>query len=704
MEFYRQKLSQHLLAIVFVVQFVLYFALFANLPIVRQVVGIVYLTFIPGIIVIKLLKLDRLRTSESILFAVGFSLAFLMIAGLIINSFGANLGFEAPLSTLPLSLFVNTIILIGAVVAQFRTQPPLPSTQAPEKSFSPWALVFVFLPILSIIGAYFVNADSNSSVLMLMITVVSLVFVALAFIEKRSLGKVYPIAVFMIALALLFHFTLISGYIMPYGGDLPVELFVFKNAQMNSYWTHVLPFAQGDQIIGRMNAMLSVTVLPTVYSNMLSIDPTWVYKIIYPILFALLPVGLYLLWQPYIGKKFAFFAAFLFMAQSTFYTEMMALSRQLIAELFFVLLFLVLFNKKITMQTKYLTFMVFSFGLIFSHYALSEIFLVLIFTAWAASAWFFRRPSVNLQFGMVVFFFVAMFGWYIYTSGSVVFDSFITFGNYLYNQLGDFLNPFSRGSAVLTGLGLSESPSIMNTISRAFAYLTELFILIGIIGLVSRKTKFRFDRDYATFAVVAMALLAALTIVPGLANTLNMTRFYHILLMLLAPFCIVGIWMFVTFLGKKERPMLVALLVVVVLVPYFLFQTNYMYEATKSDSWSIPLSGYRMDPLRLYGDFGFIDDYSVDGAVWLHSNIPYQNNITADNGFYTALTAYGQVYRGYVTELRNDTILHPDEYIYLSYISLQYESQTWNGTLSTYLNHTNVIYSNGGSEVRCKIS
>jgi uncharacterized membrane protein len=294
-----------------------------------------------------------------------------------------------------------------------------------------------------------------------------------------------------------------------------------------------------------------------------------------------------------------------------------------------------------------------------------------------------------------------MFSWYIYTSGSIVFDSFLTFANYVYSQLGDFFNPLSRGSAVLTGLGLTESPSLLNTISRGFAYLTELFILIGIIGLITRKTKFHFDRDYAVFALVAMAILAALTIVPGLANTLNMTRFYHILLMLLAPFCIVGIWWFVKLISKKQRTLIVSLLVIVVLVPYFLFQTNYVYEVAQADSWSIPLSGYRMNPLRLYGDFGFIDDYSVQGAVWLHSSVPYQNNITADNGLFTSLTAYGLVYRGYVTELRNDTMLHPDEYIYLSYISINYEPQAWNGTLNTLLNQTNVIYSNGGSEVRC---
>jgi len=678
----------------------MYFALFTDSPIIRIIIGIAYLTFIPGFVALKLLKLDRLGTVESILFALGFSLAFLMIAGLILNTFGSNFGLNMPLSTLPLSLFVNTVILIGAAIAQFQQQPTIPPQSSDKKSLSPWALVLVFLPILSIIGTYFVNLNGNNSILMLMIIVISLLFTALAFFDRPALGKIYPIAILMIALALLFHFSLISGYIVPFGGDSPVELFVFRNAQMNSYWYPVLPFAEGDQPLGRMNAMLSVTILPTVYSNMLGMDPTWVYKIIYPIIFAFLPVGLYMLWKPYIGKKYAFLAAFLFMAQSTFFTEMMALSRQLVAELFFVLLFMVLLNKKIKMQTKYFAFMIFSFGLIFSHYALAEIFLVLIFTAWAASMWLFRRHSVNLQLGMVMFFFVAMFGWYIFTSGSLVFDSFVTFANYVYSQLGDFFNPLSRGSSVLTGLGLTESPSLLNTVSRGFAYITELFILIGIVGLITRKTKFRFDRDYAIFALISMAVLLALTIVPGLANTLNMTRFYHILLMLLAPFCIVGIWMFVTFLSKKERPLLVSLLVVVILVPYFLFQTNFVYEAAGTDSWSIPLSEYRMNPLRLYGDFGFIDDYSVQGAVWLHSNVPYQNNITADNGLFTSLTAYGLVYRGYVTEIRNDTVLHPEEYIYLSYITIHYEPLTWYGSLNALLNQTNVIYSNGGTEVR----
>ncbi len=129
--------------------------------------------------------------------------------------------------------------------------------------------------------------------------------------------------------------------------------------------------------------MLSITILPTVYSNMLGLDPTWVFKIIYPLIFALVPIGLYVLWQPYIGKKLGFIAAFVFMAQSTFFTEMLALNRQMIGELFFVLLLITLLNKKLIKVSKFIAFAIFSFGLIFSHYALAEIFLFLILAAWA---------------------------------------------------------------------------------------------------------------------------------------------------------------------------------------------------------------------------------------------------------------------------------------------------------------------------------
>ncbi len=502
----------------------------------------------------------------------------------------------------------------------------------------------------------------------------------------------------MIALGLLLHVSLAGNYILPNGGDSPVELYVFQNTRLNMHWNPVLTTTD-NQNYGRFNAMLSITVLPTIYSNMLGLDPTWVFKLIYPLIFALVPLSLYVLWQPYIGKKLGFIAAFLFMAQSTFFTEMLSLNRQMIAELFFVLLLITLLSRKLSNKTKFVTFAVFSFGLIFSHYALAEIFLFLIFAAWATSAFYLRRPSFNLQLGMILFFFVAMFLWYIYTSGAVVFESFISFTGNISAQLGDFFNPTSRGDVVLTGLGLVQSPSMLNTVSRGFAYLTEIFIVIGILAFLAKKIPFRFERDYTVFSILTVVFLLFLTLVPGLANALSMTRFYHILLMILAPFCAIGLWFIGGKLAKHKKQLFVAALAVAVLVPYFLFQTNFAYEVAGTDSWSVPLSGYRMDPLQLYGSIGYIDTYSVYGSDWISAHLPYKNNMAADNAMFTSLTAYGLIYRGDVQELTPQKYLYAGEYVFLSYISIKTEPLTVNSTLPALLNQTSVIYNNGYSQV-----
>jgi uncharacterized membrane protein len=392
------------------------------------------------------------------------------------------------------------------------------------------------------------------------------------------------------------------------------------------------------------------------------------------------------------------------MAQSTFYTEMLALNRQMIGELFFVLLLLTLLNKNVKREGKFIAFAVFSFALIFSHYALAEIFLFLTVAAWATSALYLKRPSFNLQLSMIIFFFVAMFVWYIYTSGAVVFQSFMTFTGNISAQLGDFFNP-AQGTVVLTGLGLTQSPSVLNTISRGFAYLTEIFIVIGVAALFTKKNPFRFERDYIVFSVLTVALLIMLTLIPGLADALSMTRFYHILLMILAPFCVVGIWLVAGYFTKHRRQtqqVVFALIVIGTLVPYFLFQTNFVYEVTGTPSWSIPLSGYRMDPIQLYGDLGLIDTWSVHGAEWISKYVPYEYNLVADNSFYTALPAYGHVYHGYMRELTNTTVLESGEFAFLSYISINYEPLTSNGTYYRVLNETSIVYSNGNSEVYYK--
>lgn len=696
--------SRGFLAVMLFLQFITCATVFFDVPVARQVIGFFYFSFVPGFVIIKLLKLDELDGLETVLFSVGLSVAFLMLAGLLINELRPLFGISEPLSLTPLMTILNSFILVGVILAYLRSDG-VKLWEAKTFEVHPLALLLIGLPILSVVGAMYVNAFGNNVILLFMIIVISLLFV-LGVISKKLLPpKLYPLAILMIAISLLFHSSLVSNYIVSFGSDVPVEYFVFKTTQNNAYWSSTNPYL-GDMVYGRVHSMLSVTILPTIYSSLLNIDSTWVFKILFLLIFSFVPLGLYQVWKGHVGKKYAFISAFLFMAYGTFYTEMLGLNRQIVAELFFVLLLVVVLNKKMKPPSKMVCFIVFSFGLVTSHYGLSEIFLFFIFLTFI-SLFVVKRPSRNITAGMVVLFFVVMFTWYIYTSGSAVFDSFLDFGDYVYSQLGEFFNPASRGQMVLRGLGLESPPTIWNAISRAFAYATQLLIVVGFVGLITKRVKVHFERDYFTFSFIATAFLAALILVPGLANTMNMTRFYHILLFFLAPLCVLGAEFLVKLISKRRTEIGASVLLLIVLVPYFLFQTGFIYEVAGSESWSLSLSMHRMEAYRLHRMLGYIDERNVFGAQWISRNVDIQiTQLYADlSSHNNVLTGYGMIHSSYVEVLYNTTKVEANGTVYLSRLNIidgiiAGGSGPFNfSELSFNPDDMNKIYSNGGCEI-----
>ena len=695
--------SKDFLVVILFLQFIVYATMFFDVPVAKQVIGFLYLTFIPGIVILKLLKLDELDGLETVLFSIGLSVAFLMLAGLLVNEFGFLLGISEPLSLMPLMTILNSFILVGGILAFLRSDG-VKLWEAQTLGLHPLTLLLIGPPILSVVGAMYVNAFGNNVILLFMIIAISLLFVIGVISKKLLPPKLYSLAILMIAISLLFHSSLVSSYLVGFGSDIPFESFMAQATKNDARWSSVLMYS-GDPGYGNLNSMLSITILPTIYSSLLNMGATWVLKILYPLIFSFTALALYQLWQTSVGKKSAFIAAFLLMAQQTFYTELLGLARQMVAELFFVLLLLIVLNKKMKPVNKVMCFMIFSVALVTSHYALAEMFLFFI-SLTLISLVVLKRPSRNITASMVVFFFVVMFSWYIYTSGSAAFDSFLEFGNYVYSQLGEFFNPASRGQTVLRGLGLESPPTIWNAISRAFAYFTQFLIVVGFVGLITRRVKTHLEREYFTLSLIAMAFLAAIILVPGLANTFNMTRFYHILLFFLAPLCVLGAEVLVKLVSKQEKELWVSILLLIVLVPYFLFQTGFIYEVTGSESWSLPLSSYRMNGYQMYGRLGYIDDWSVFGAQWMRENVVVQHSqIYADrSSTLNVLTTYGHIYRGDVEILSNTTKVSTNGTVYLSPLNTIHGiivSKSYLCTLNelSFLSDMNLVYSNGGSEI-----
>jgi uncharacterized membrane protein len=693
--------SRDFLLIILFLQLIVYATVFLDIPVARQIVGFVYFTFVPGFIAVKLLRMNELDRLEMILFSIGFSLAFLMIGGLVINAFGLASGFLEPLSLMPLMIVLNVTILVGVILAYLRKDDVRLFGDL-RLGLPPISVLIISLPIFGIIGAIWVTIHGNNLILLAMIAVIALIFVTGITFRKVFPSKAYAIAILAIALFLLYQSTFISRNLVSFGSDIANELFLSQSTQNHAFWSSASLFP-GNEGYGRMYSMLSVTILPAVYSILLNMDLTWVFKIVYPLILSLVPLGLYQLWQSMLGKKRAFIAAFLLMAQATFYTEMLGLARQVIAELFFVLLLIVLFNKKIKPLNRAICFMVFSIALVTAHYALAEIFLFFI----SLTLIYFiisRHQGRRISGLLVVFFFVTMFSWYIYISGSATFNSLVDFGNYVSGQLGNFFNPSSRGPTVLLGLGLEAAPTLWNTISRAFAYLTEALIVLGIIGLITRKIDVQFEREYSVFTLAAFAFLIALIAVPGLANTLNMARFYHILLFFLAPMCVLGAEFLFQLIHKRRIKIGASILLVVVLVPYFLFQTGFVYEITGTQSFSLPLSKHRMDAFFLRWNVGYFDDSEVFGALRMSRNVDVNSSrIYADAASNGLLISY--IYAGDIEVLSNVTVLSQNSLIYLNKANLVDNvalgpDYLWNTTsISQTLSFTDNVYSNGGCEI-----
>lgn len=690
------------LMIVLVSMIVFCLVVFLDIPVARQIFGFLYLLFVPGFVFLNLFKTDRFDGVEKVLFMVGISVAFLMIFGLLVNEFSLIIGFSEPLSVLPLMIVLNSAILVGTVLVYLRnSEMNLPKIGNITKS--PFVLLYLCLPFLSIIGSIYVNVYGDNSILLF--TIISIVvMVVLGALSKKLLPTtLHPIAVVMIAISILFHVSLISKYIVPFASDVPAEYFLFQNTQNNGYWDSVS--AHLGRFLGTYNDMLSITILPTVFSNLLNLEATLLFKILYPLIFSLVPLGAYQIWQSHLSKRYAFLATFLLVSQSTFYTEMFGLNRQIIAELFFVLLILTILHKKIRPNIKMTFFALFSFTLVASHYALAEIFLIFLCFI-VAYTFIFNRPRKNITLGMVLLFFVIMFTWYVYTSNSATFSTIAENGDKIYSQLGNFFDLSSRGETVLTGLGLAESPSVWNTISRVVAYVTQGLIVLGFLAFVTKRSHKNIQKEYLLFSFASIMFLGMLIIVPGLANTLNMTRFYHILLFFLAPLCVVGAEFIVRLFSKRKRIIAVTSIVLIVLVPYFLFQSNFMYEVTGSDSWSVPLSGYRMDRLRLYGHYGYADDFSVYGSLWLSENANttlstiYGDESSTNN----LLPLHGLIVSNKIT-LTNTTQIEPKGLVYLSTLNtvddaFPYRKTSWNSSeLAFSFNDLNLIYTNGNSEI-----
>jgi len=662
--------------------------------------------FVPGISIIKLLQLNKLNTAERVLLSLGLSIAFLMLIGLFINEIG-KLAFTNPLSLNILLLSINTaVLLISLMVIKHDDSSLLHFLQfkISEKVFS--ALLIISLSLLGFYGTLMVIVSGNSFPLLILI-IASSISVSSVFISEKISPKLYPWILLVVSFCMIFFAsgTLISKFIGGIG-DGPIEFYAFRLTETRGFWDSAVTYSPYAWNLFPTYSMLSVTILPMFFSVITGADSSLIFNLIYPFITAFLALGAYKLYQTQTEDKVAFLAAFFFFTIS--FGKGFGSYKQQIAQLFYILLFLLLFKKDIPSSKKKILFIIFSAGLVISHYALTYIFLFIILLAFLILVFlermktgYFSIHQTKISLTLVLIFLTINLSWYIFVNSAATFNLLNEEVNTVISNLGQFFNLESRGTA-LQGLGFVETPTIFHNISRTFFITTEFLLIIGFFKLLTSKNKIsKYSLEYKVIATINMTIIAINILLPRLADTLLMSRFYQTTLIILAPLAVLGGETIIKFIPRLNiRKFSVPILAFIVFIPLFLFQTGFIYEIAKVPNFSLALSMYRWNDLELYKHI--INTQEASGAMWLSRHVNTTNISVYSDAVsqFNVLTSYGMIERGRVHYLSNMTRPTSKEFIYIASLNLISKGYIFNASeISPVVEFSDKIYSNGECEI-----
>ena len=494
-----------------------------KVPILPQLLGFIVLTFIPGFIILRILRVHNVDRATNFLLAVGLSLSFIMIFGLIVNTFLPYLGIKKPITTFPLFCSFNFVIALMLLISYIRDRNFKESNGFLDVKVTPSLLLLSLLPIIGIFGAYFMTYYNINTINILLLFLVSIFPVLVAF--NKISKNLYPFLIFAISLAILYHVNLISTYLWSF--DIFFEAHGSFQVVEKGLWNpkHGIP-------------LLLFAVLAPTYSLLCNLSLIWVFKIIFPFFFSLAPPTLYLVYSRAnfgdirLDEKLALLSVFVFIFYYGFFKDMP--DKQHIAELFLALILMLMVTE---IPNRMATVSLLLFSLVTSHYGVSYVFMLSLIFALVMLYVLNRREESSslLTLNFVSLFSALAVGWYMYVSSGEKFETIVNIGNHILNKIMDILKPDYR-----SGISYLEykTPSITWQIYKYIHVILQIFIFVGIlrllISILNRKVK------NPEIAYISLAFYSLLAFQVFTTYGMGMDRVLQITLVLLSPFAIIG--------------------------------------------------------------------------------------------------------------------------------------------------------------------
>jgi len=641
-------------------------ALGLSIPIVQPLIGFIYLAFVPGILILVALRLRHLDIVETALYAVGLSVTVVLGIGLVNNFVLSAVNTIKPFSFPAVASSASFVVLLLCAVAYYRNRTNLKTLFITERS-APLAptLFLCILPFVAVFSTYLVNTYNVDAGQLLLWLIIGVVVLLIAF-DKFIPSQLYPLAVFVIALSLLFQQTLISEWLI--GADIQGEWGLANSVLNTGIWNW--------NLLNHYDGMLSIVALAPIYSLISNLSLIWVFKLVYSFIFAVVPVALYQVFRRQLNDKVAFLSCFFFVSFAGFYLEMPELARQEVAEFFCVLLILVLVSNEMNQAIQSALFVVFGLSMVVSHYGLTYVIVFFFFVTWLTlTVARIDKSKLTLRylrtkFGIhkdkriiaaspkppprstvtiipIAVLFIASIAWYAYTAQSTAVQSLLTLGSHIAGSVGQLLSPTYSQAANVVAKG--PVPGILHQVNAVVNYLNQFFILAGVcLAIFLTKQRFKLQFWYIALSVVALGFLIASIVVPWLGAALNNTRVYQITLIVLAPFLTIGFITIGETAGATIRKITSKLgfgnvaivshsrltrLLAIYLVLFLLLSTGFLFALTE---------GYQNSSLSNQVD-GVLSHQTIVAATWATSQASSSGTIPLSGKLVTIFHYFNNV-------------------------------------------------------------
>jgi len=440
------------------------------------------------------------------------------------------------------------------------------------------------------------------------ITILTICTIVALVTFKKVNTRYYPYLLYVTGASLVLMTTLAGPHLV--GADIHLEYYYAQLHSGADVWQPLWFTPQGTSIANNVIAPLFPWPL------------LWTYKLVFPLAFATTPVVLYYLFLKWLTPTRSFIAAFVFMSFTPFFLEIPTIARQMVAETFLVLtLYLTL---RSTWRYRYILLLLLGTLLPLTHYSVAIITLLLFGLGLLISLMLkqpFRKAIIVVLLGIIVtsviYFPTAEDGAIARKLGHL-YNAYaptslrITSPQFELANLPPNIPPSdpNEGQRLVPGIEVTEETRNVVSASTQLPILERAgtlvhvalggdFLQASVIGKMFRISlwlilgtliwglwKLRKNKSYWVLASGAF-LISALCIVPGWANILNATRFFHLSLLTLA----VAV---ATSLPPKY--------LLIGLIPYFLLTSGFIFEITQQPNtssitvpYSIGLSDHRLD-------------------------------------------------------------------------------------------------------------